>query len=229
MRKFFKRGASLLLIPFTRWYLQKERTFERHNIEVKVWPGVFHPGLFYSTQFLADYLLSQQMNGQRVLELGCGSGFLSILCKLRGAEVVASDISNQAAKNARFNAHLNQVEIQIVRSDLFDQIPPQAFDWILINPPYYAREAKNEADYAWHCGKDFEYFRRLFQSLSSFLHTESRVLMVLTKGCDLNSIFSIAENHGLGFDLLQEKRVLFDGKDFLFQIKPRQHWPAMEV
>jgi hypothetical protein len=42
---------------------------------------------------------------------------------------------------------------------------------------------------------------------------------VLTLGCELDKIVEIAKNHRFQFDLLQEKNVLFDGKDFLFQIR----------
>jgi hypothetical protein len=43
--------------------------------------------------------------------------------------------------------------------------------------------------------------------------------MVLTKGCDLERIFEIAGSQGFHLEQIAEKKVIFDGKDFLFQIK----------
>jgi hypothetical protein len=42
--------------------------------------------------------------------------------------------------------------------------------------------------------------------------------MVLTLGCELDKIFEIAKRKGFLFELLEERNVLFDGKDFLYRI-----------
>ena len=52
--------------------------------------------------------------------------------------------------------------IRIIHSDLFDNIPLEAFDIIAINPPYYKKDPHAPAEYAWFCGKKGEYFERLF-------------------------------------------------------------------
>jgi hypothetical protein len=43
--------------------------------------------------------------------------------------------------------------------------------------------------------------------------------MVLTKGCDLKKIFTIARDAGFYFETIAEKNVLFDGKNYLYQIR----------
>jgi release factor glutamine methyltransferase len=219
MRRWFKRGISVFLIPFVRWYLQKERSFSRYGIEVSVPPGVFHPGLFYSTQFLAKHLILESLAGQAILELGCGTGFLSVLCAKQGAKVTASDVSAAAVHCTQRNADKNSVEVTAVQSNLFESLGTQTFDRILINPPYYAQQPKNDADRAWYCGEHFEYFHQLFKTLKPFTHPQTETWMVLTQGCDLDTIFSIAHNNGFDLQLLKEQRVFFDGKDFLFRIR----------
>jgi release factor glutamine methyltransferase len=136
-----------------------------------------------------------------------------------GAHVTASDLSEKAINNTKINAKKNKVNIEIVKSDLFTNIENKIFDWIIINPPYYARNPNTEEELAWHCGENFEYFKNLFFSLEKYINTSSNVVMVLTRGCDQETIFSIAKNVGFAFELLDEKTVLFDGKDFLYQIK----------
>jgi len=219
MRKFFKRVISLILIPATQWYLRKERTYSYQGATIKVSPGVFHPGLFYSTKFLIDYLILQPIRGKSLLELGCGTGLISIVSAKQGAIVTASDLSQAAIHNAAINIKSNEVSVDTIQSDLFDNLHGKIFDWIIINPPYYARNPSNESELAWHCGEHFEYFEKLFKNLHQHVHSRSNVIMVLTLGCDLKNIFLVARNHGFEFKLIEERNVLFDGKDFLYRIR----------
>ncbi|MBK5278703.1 MAG: methyltransferase [Bacteroidia bacterium] len=220
MRKIFKRLISLFLVPIVRWYLRKERQYSYLGVNIKVFIGVFHPGLFYSTKFLINFILKQNIKNKSLLELGCGTGLLSIICARNAALVTATDLSQRCIENVTFNAKQNQASITIIQSDLFDSIDKQTFDWIIINPPYYARNPKDEAELAWHCGHEFEYFQKLFSTLRSYTNANSQVIMVLTLGCELDKIFAIAKSNQFDFELVQEKYVLFDGKDFLYRISP---------
>ena len=220
MRRILKRVLSAFLVPATRWYLRKERTHIHKGIEVKVFPGVFHPGFFSSTHFLIKYLEQTDLTGTRLLELGSGTGLISVWACTRGASVVASDLSSRAVANTSHNVEMNAALVQVVHSDLFDKIKKQSFDWIVINPPYYARPIKNEESLAWHCGENLEYFEKLFGAIRDYLHAGTQVLMILTKeGCDRASIFRIAERHGFYFELLKERKAMLDGKDYLFRIR----------
>jgi len=221
MRKLFKRFISFFLIPATQWYLRKERTHTYQGVTVKVLPGVFHPGLFYSSKFLIDYLITQPIRNRSLLELGCGTGLISIIGAKQGAIVTASDLSQAAINNATINIKSNKVSVDTIQSDLFDNLKGKIFDWIIINPPYYAKNPSNEIELAWNCGEHFEYFEKLFKDLRHHIHTESKVIMVLTLGCDLKNIFLVANKHGFDFVLIEERNVLFDGKDFLYRISLR--------
>ena len=219
MRKWFKRGISFFLMPLARWYLMKERNYHYQGFSISVLAGVFHPGLFSSTKIILDFLRHQQLKNSTLLELGCGTGLISIVAEKAGADVTASDLSLAAIKNASHNIRENGANIKLIHSDLFENIGKCKFDWIIINPPYYAKSVVKEEELAWHCGKDFQYFHQLFYSLPDFMHSKTRVIMVLTLGCELDKIFKIAEGKGFYRELLKEKNVLFDGKVFLDRLR----------
>lgn len=73
----------------------------------------------------------------QVLDLCTGSGCIGIsIGKLfKGAEITLSDISGDALSVAGMNAENLGVAVDLVRSDLFDEIGG-SFDYILSNPPY---------------------------------------------------------------------------------------------
>lgn len=84
-----------------------------------------------------------------ILDLGTGSGIIAIEVKkaLPHVQVWASDISQEALDLAKENAHAHQVEINFIRSDIFDQFPAGLnFDLILSNPPYISYDDQGQMD-----------------------------------------------------------------------------------
>lgn len=79
----------------------------------------------------------EKKTNARVLDMCTGSGCIAIsICKLAGQTMVtAVDVSDGALKVAAENARLNQAEITLVKSDLFDEVEG-TFDVIVSNPPY---------------------------------------------------------------------------------------------
>jgi len=217
LRKYIKRLAAFFLIPLVQWHLRKKRYYTYRGTTVSIRPGVFHPGFFYSTKFILCYLSELKLSNKSLLELGCGSGLISIVSAKAGAQVTSTDLSSIALTNTKENAILNGVKLVTIHSDLFDNING-IFDLIVVNPPYYAKDATNEPMLAWYCGKNFEYFQKFFKQLNNHINPTSQIIMVLTKGSDLSAIFKIAAKSGFSFELIQEKNVLFDEKDYLYRI-----------
>ncbi|NJD23171.1 MAG: methyltransferase [Melioribacter sp.] len=199
-----KRIISPILIFILSKYLRNERVYSYEKIKVAVFPGVFHPGLFFSTKILLNHLTEYNFFEKKVLELGAGSGIISIYCQKRGAFVTASDISEKVIKNLHLNSKVNNASIKIILSDLFDNIPDDGFDFIIINPPYFAKDPISENDYAWYCGRDLEYFKKLFLQLEKFQKKKIIILMILSEDCQIDKIQMIAKNNNYKFKLVKK-------------------------
>lgn len=85
-----------------------------------------------TTYMMLSYVAELDMNGKRVLDMGCGTAVLGILAKMRGAAYVEGiDIDEWAFSNARENAASNNAEITLRLGDA-NAIQGQ-FDVILAN------------------------------------------------------------------------------------------------
>jgi len=212
------RPIAPILKKLANVYTRKEREFSYGNITVKVLPGVFHPGLFFSTKMLLSFVDTLNFESKAFLELGAGTGIISILAAKKGATVYASDISSKAVENVKLNAAKNNVQINIFESDLFKNIPDIQFDYIIINPPYYIRDPRKEEEYAWFCGSNFEYFKSLFNSLSNYMGNDSKVFIILSEVCDIQKIKSIGIENEFDWELKVKKQI-WGEKNYIFQIK----------
>ena len=83
----------------------------------------------------AELVISQARPGQRILDVGTGTGIIAICLARLGYDVTASDISRAAVRAARRNARRNGVAFPCVRSDLLESVEGR-FDLIAFNPPY---------------------------------------------------------------------------------------------
>lgn len=87
---------------------------------------------------------------ERVLDLCTGSGCIAIACAyaFERARIVGSDVSKDALDVAAINRDNHGLEdrVELIQSDLFDNIPAQKFDIIVANPPYVSSQEMAQLD-----------------------------------------------------------------------------------
>jgi SAM-dependent methyltransferase len=139
-------GAALIYADAARSE-GRERTFHSDHLDADV---VVLPSVFFPNEAEVAVLPFMKENaarfaGKSVLEIGTGSGIISLYAaKLGATKVVSTDISEQAVRCATRNAsRLGADEIIDVRlvpaSDIsaFSVIEPgERFDVLISNPPY---------------------------------------------------------------------------------------------
>ncbi|UPT69302.1 MAG: methyltransferase [Flavobacterium sp. JAD_PAG50586_2] len=206
MRQFLKKISHPFLKFGLQFYYSKPRDYCYEDICIKIHPDVFPPQMTFSTKILLDFTNKLDVKNKTFLELGCGSGIISLLAAKKKAFTIASDINQTALSYLEANALKNNLKIQIVYSDLFDEIENDAFDYIVINPPYYQKKPKNVKEQAWFCGEKFEYFENLFSQLPNYILPETECYMILSQDCNLEKIKAIALKNVLAFELVLKKR-----------------------
>jgi release factor glutamine methyltransferase len=217
MNGIVKYIVSRTYKPLLVKYLAQTRIYSYKGITLEIPPEVFHPGFFFSTKLLFRFLSYENLNHKSFLELGAGSGLLSIFAAKKGAHVTATDLNGTAIKTLTKNAATNKVKLNIVHSDLFEKIRKQGFDIIVINPPYYKKKPANESELAWYCGENGEYFESLFNGLRKYMHQQSQVLMVLCDGCDLEMIHGMASKHNFNMSCVYTRKNILEN-NYIFKI-----------
>lgn len=117
-------------------YITGEQEFMGLNFKVN--SNVLIPR--QDTETLVEEALKICQPGMRLLDLGTGSGcvIISLMKNAHGMTAIGSDISKQALLVAKENGKLHEVDIDWVRSNLFENINGR-FDLIVSNPPYIAQ------------------------------------------------------------------------------------------
>ncbi|WP_400205847.1 HemK2/MTQ2 family protein methyltransferase [Methanomethylophilus alvi] len=155
--------------------------------------------------------------GEKVLEIGTGSGIVSIQCALNGADVVCGDINPRAVVLARRNAAANGVDIDVRETDVYSNIEGR-FDTIVFNLPYLPVEDEGELAKAWSGGPDgLGPLPRLLEGAPEHLLPDGRVVVVVSSLMDRAGLDKTLE--GYEVKVLGELPLFFERLQVL-EIKP---------
>ena len=181
------------------------------GLDLTVYPGVYPPSddsylLIDSIEFQPDDV---------VLDVGCGSGLVSLVSAMKVNQVIALDVSLDAVRNTKENLKRNCLEhnCDVIQSDLLSALAFEAeFSKITFNPPYLPEdEEKTEMDHALVGGrKGTELTERFIRTARKHLSSEGELYIVASSLSDVQHVRSVIENVGLKASVVAKKPLFFE-------------------
>lgn len=146
----------------------------------------------FETEILVDSAINiaRDEKAKTILDLCTGSGCIATVLKsnLVDLDVYASDISKKALKIAKRNSKVHNVNINFVKSNLFEKLKKGlVYDIIVSNPPYIAREeiktlekevVKYDPKLALDGGEDgLDFYKKIALESPKFLSKKGKLIL----------------------------------------------------
>lgn len=163
------------------------------GIHLHVPAGVFPPAPM--SQLLGRAVVAEVDDGDRVLDMGTGSGVNAILAARNGAQVVAVDVNPAAVIAAALNAESCGVgsRVDVRAADLFDGVDG-IFDVVVFDPPFRWFAPTDMLERA-ITDDGYSTLARFFDEVSGYLAPNGRLLMFFGTTGDIDYFHELAAQH----------------------------------
>ena len=126
---------TVMLLPVEQFLVAADHPsrIDAADPDLVLWPNP-------TSKFLARFTVRK--SSQATLDLGTGSGILSLYAASHSESVIATDLNPRAIQFAEFNARLNAINnITFLVGDGFEPVAGRTFDLIISNPPFFITPA----------------------------------------------------------------------------------------
>ncbi len=137
-----------------------------------------------------------------ILEVGCGSGLLSIIAAKQSA-VTCVDLNPRAVEITKKNAESNNVKIKCFVSDLFKNVEGK-FDLIVFNPPYLPDKDKIKGSEMW---SDDGTIKRFIEQSKQHLEKNGEILLLISSLTGLKRIQTLFKDNNFSVNIIKNKKV----------------------
>ncbi|MGW3604134.1 methyltransferase [Micromonospora sp. NPDC005161] len=163
------------------------------------------------SDLLGEAVLAEVETGDRVLDMGTGSGVNAILAASRATDVVAVDINPRAVEAARHNAARNGVSerIDVRQSDVFSAVDGD-FDLIIFDPPFRWFAPRDLLEMA---ATDANYgaLTTFVRAAGRHLRANGRMLIFFGTSGDLGYLRQLLAEEGFTPEVVATRDVVKDG------------------
>ena len=166
-----------------------------------------------------SFLLAENLEikeGQSVLEIGTGSGIVSMYASLLTDDVTATDINYNALELAEKNFKINNIDtIKLEFGDLFEPVKDQKFDVILFNTPYLPTDSddiiNDDLNYAFDGGLDGRnVIDRFINQVSNHLNDKGIVQMIQSSLSDNEKTLNRFDRNGFIAEIAESEKFFFE-------------------
>ncbi len=200
---------------------------ELYGLKIKTSLSVYEPA--EDTFLLISVIEKLDLNGKTALEIGTGSGIISLFLAKTAKHVTAIDINPEAICCAKENAARNKIKnVEFRKSDLFENVKEilrnkesskasnvgeRKFDIIVFNPPYLPDEPLT-SDIALDGGPDGrKTIERFLKDAPKFLNTHGRILLLESSLSNYEK--TLHHFKKIGFNAKIVKRRNFDWEELI--------------
>ena len=165
------------------------------------------------------FLLAENLEikkGQSVLEIGTGSGLVSMYASLLTDDVTATDINFNALELAEKNFRLNNINtIKLEFGDLFEPVKDKKFDVILFNTPYLPTDSgdiiNDDLNYAFDGGLDGrKVIDRFINQVSNHLNDKGIVQIIQSSLSDNDLTLDMFDRNGFVAEIAESEKFFFE-------------------
>ena len=165
------------------------------------------------------FLLAENLEikkGQSVLEIGTGSGLVSMYASLLTDDVTATDINFNALELAEKNFKLNNINtIKLEFGDLFEPVKDKKFDVILFNTPYLPTDSgdiiNDDLNYAFDGGLDGrKVIDRFINQVSNHLNDKGIVQIIQSSLSDNDLTLDMFDRNGFVAEIAESEKFFFE-------------------
>ena len=172
-----------------------------------------------------SFLLAENLNikqGDRVLEIGTGSGIVAMYASKVALEVLATDINFNAIELAEKNFKNNNIHnIKLLFGDLFEPInsdlkeKERKFDLILFNTPYLPTDTdeilEDDLNYAFDGGLDGRsVIDRFLNQIKNHLNEGGRVQLIQSSLSNVEKTLLKLEELGFLVEITASEKFFFE-------------------
>lgn len=239
------------------YHARKAHYYEFYNAELRFWnenftymehrkygfplgmtPDVYKAHPYVSFSSILPMLHMGDLTGKDVLDVGCGSGVISVAAAYQKANsVVACDISENAVKLAKHNAQLNGFgdKIEVLQSDVLDSVittmPGRKFDLVVANlwfPIIHENYPEDTNNTALNC------YRKFLGSVFSLMKPDGIAYLTSGEFANVEGTQEVFAELDVGYNLLTvtvpvlDMRVNAQMYSFNAQRDPATPWNSLK-
>lgn len=166
-----------------------------------------------------SFLLAENLiinNGEKVLEIGTGSGIVAMYASKMTDEIIATDINFNAIELAEKNFAYNGIKnIQLLFGNLFQPVKNQKFDVILFNTPYLPTEEWEILDDNLNCAFDGgldgrKVIGEFLNNVKNHLNHDGRVQLIQSSLSNIEETISRLNDLGFKTEITATEKFFFE-------------------